>query len=47
MTNYTISDNLSTSKIWSIYKDNNIDFLFGMADGGVYKFNGKSFDRKF
>lgn len=47
MTNYTISNKLSTPMIWSIYKDNSNNLLFGMAGGGVYKFNGKSFDKMF
>jgi len=47
MTNYTISNKLSTPMIWSIYKDNANNLLFGMAGGGVYKFNGKSFDKMF
>jgi hypothetical protein len=34
--------------IWSMYKDNNNNLLFfGMAEGGVYNFNGKSFDKIF
>lgn len=47
MTNYTISDKLSKPMIWTIYKDNNNNLLFGMAAGGVYQFNGNSFDRRF
>ncbi len=47
MTNYTIDDNLSTPMIWSIYNDNDNNLLFGMAGGGVYTFNGKSFDKTF
>lgn len=33
--------------IWTIYKDNNNNLLFGIAEGGVYKFNGKTFDKQF
>ncbi len=44
MTNYIIDDKLATPMIWSIYNNN---LLFGMADGGIYKFNGKSFDKMF
>lgn len=47
MTNYTISHKLSTPMIWTIYKDNNNNLLFGIATGGVYQFNGNSFDRRF
>lgn len=47
MKNYTIDSKLSTPMIWTIYKDNNDHLLFGMANGGVYQFNGKSFDKRF
>jgi hypothetical protein len=48
MTNYnTIDKNLKSQMIWTIYKDNSNNLLFGMAEGGVYKFNGKSFDKIF
>jgi len=48
MTNYVIDNKLSTPMIWSIYKDhNNNHLLFGMAEGGVYKFVGKTFERQF
>ena len=33
--------------IWNIYEDQNKNLLFGMAEGGVYKFNGKTFDKQF
>lgn len=33
--------------IWSIYEDQNKNLLFGMAEGSVYKFNGKTFDKQF
>lgn len=33
--------------IYDIYEDKNKNLLFGMAAGGVYKFNGQSFDRHF
>lgn len=33
--------------IWRIYKDNTNILLFGMANGGVYKFSGKSFEKQF
>jgi len=47
MINYTISNKLSTPMIWSIYKDNSNNLLFGMAGGGVYKYNVKSFEKAF
>jgi hypothetical protein len=31
--------------IWCIYKDPQQNLLFGMAEGGVYRFNGTSFER--
>jgi hypothetical protein len=33
--------------IWTIYKDNNNCLLFGMAEGNIYKFNGKTFEKQF
>jgi ligand-binding sensor domain-containing protein len=45
--NYTVYKNHSTPMIWTIYKDNSNHLLFGMANGGVYKFNGISFDKRF
>ncbi len=45
MVNYTIDNKLQTQMIWNIYEDKNEDLLFVMADGGVYKFNGNTFDR--
>lgn len=47
MTNYTIDSKLSTQMIWEIYEDNNGNLLFAMAEGGVYLFNGKAFDKWF
>ena len=47
MTNYTIDDKLQTQHIWKIYQDRNGQLLFAMGGGGVYKFNGKSFERKY
>lgn len=47
LTNYTIDNILSSAMIWTIYKDNTNNLLFGMADGKVYKFNGKTFDKQF
>lgn len=46
MTNYTVDVNLSSQMAWCIYNDDD-DLLFGMAEGGVYKFNGRSFDKMF
>jgi ligand-binding sensor domain-containing protein len=45
--NYTIDNHLSSPMIWAIYKDKSNNLLFGMAAGGVYKFNGASFDKTF
>ena len=47
MTNYTIDRKLSKSMIWTIYKDNSNNLLFGMENGGVYKFNRRSFEKTF
>jgi streptogramin lyase len=47
VTNYTIDNKLSDPMIWTIYKDKNSRLLFGMADGNVYSFNGKTFNKKF
>ncbi len=47
MTNYSIDEQLNSPMIWDIYEDHNKDLLFAMQAGGVYKFNGKSFERKF
>ena len=33
--------------IWEIFEDNNKNLLFAMGNGGIYKFNGKSFDKTF
>ncbi|WP_333875789.1 ligand-binding sensor domain-containing protein [Flavobacterium sp.] len=46
-TNYSVSDNPSKPMIWTIYKDNKNNLLFGMADGTVFKFNGKAFEKQF
>ncbi len=47
LTPYTIDTQLTSPMIWCIYKDQQDHLLFGMAAGGVYQFNGKSFSRKF
>ena len=47
LTNYSISDKLSKPMIWTIYKDNKNNLLFGMADGNIFKFNGKAFEKQF
>lgn len=47
LTNYQIDPKLNTQMIWSIYKDQNKNLLFGMAEGCVYKFNGKTFNKQF
>lgn len=47
MTNYIVDEKLKTQMIWDIYQDNNGYLLFAMGNGGVYQFNGKSFDKKY
>lgn len=48
LTNYPIIDKLSQPiMIWTIYKDNKNNLLFGMADGSILKFNGKAFEKQF
>ncbi|TWI03404.1 two component regulator with propeller domain [Flavobacterium tiangeerense] len=47
LTNYSVSDKPSKPMIWTIYKDNKNNLLFGMADGNIFKFNGKAFEKRF
>ena len=47
LTNFTIDEKLKSQMIWDIYLDKNKTLLFGMVDGGIYMFNGKSFDKRF
>lgn len=47
LTNYSMGDNRSNPMIWNIYKDNLNNLLFGMADGNIFKFNGKAFEKQF
>lgn len=47
MTNYTIDEKLKNKHVWEIYQDRNGELLFAMAGGGVYKFNGELFERKY
>lgn len=47
LTNYSISDKLSKPMIWTIYKDNKNNLLFGMDDGKIFKFNRKAFEKQF
>lgn len=47
LTNYSIGNKLSKQMIWTIYKDNKNNLLFGMADGNIYKFNGNAFEKQF
>ena len=44
MTNYTVDSKLATQHIWDIYEDRNGELLFAMDGGGVYAFNGTTFD---
>lgn len=45
--NFAIGDGLSKPMIWTIYKDSKNNLLFGMADGSIFKFNGKGFEKQF
>lgn len=45
--NYSVSNNPSNPMIWTIYNDNKNNLLFGMADGKIFKFNGKAFEKQF
>lgn len=47
LTNYPINDKLAKPMIWTIYKDNENNLLFGMANGNILKFNGKGFEKQF
>lgn len=47
LTNYSIGDKPSNPMIWTIYKDNKNNLLFGMADGSIFRFNGKTFEKQF
>lgn len=45
--NYGPQDGLPDAMIWDIYTDQQNRLLFGAADGGVYAFNGDSFERAY
>ena len=45
-TNFSVSANPSKPMIWTIYKDKQNNLLFGMADGTIFKFNGKAFEKQ-
>ncbi len=47
LVNYSIDTKLESQMIWDIYEDRNQRLLFAMASGGVYEFNGESFERRF
>jgi|TARA_B110000263_G_scaffold212447_1_gene195902 ligand-binding sensor domain-containing protein len=47
ITNYVIDKKLKSQMIWGIYEDQNKILLVAMANGGVYQFNGESFDKMF
>lgn len=47
MTNYLVSSKISNPMIFTIYKDTKNNLLFGMADGSIFKFNGKDFEKQF
>jgi hypothetical protein len=38
---------LSNPMIWTIYKDNKNNLLFGIADGNIFRFNGNTFEKQF
>jgi hypothetical protein len=46
--NYTKDDGVKSDNIWTIYSTKKGELLFaGESPAAVYKFNGKTFDRKF
>jgi ligand-binding sensor domain-containing protein len=45
-TNYTLADGLSTTHIWSIYRDRLNRLLFAMGDGAVCRWTGERFVRE-
>jgi ligand-binding sensor domain-containing protein len=46
--NYTATDGIKSDNIWTIYKTKKGELLFaGETPAGVYRFNGKNFDRIF
>lgn len=47
MANYAIDRLLDGPMIWTIARDRSERLLLGMAGGGVYAFDGESFQRKF
>jgi len=47
VTNYVINNKFSSPMIWTIFKDNNKNLLFGMANGNIFKFNGMTFEKQF
>jgi len=47
MTNFSMDDGLSSNFVQTMFVDNTGGQWLGLADGSVYLFNGKSFDRKF
>jgi ligand-binding sensor domain-containing protein len=48
LTNYTQKDGIGSDQIWTIYKSKTGEMWFGGANpSGVYKFTGKSFERKY
>lgn len=47
MTNYTQKDGLTDDFAQSIFEDKNGELWFGMGNGHVFKFNGKTFEKQF
>jgi hypothetical protein len=47
LANFAIDVKLGSQMILDIYEDQNQNLLFAMAQGGVYQFNGSTFERRF
>jgi len=47
LVNFTIDEKLGSQMILDIYEDQKQNLLFAMAKGGVYQFNGSTFERRF
>ncbi|WP_164490163.1 hypothetical protein [Runella sp. SP2] len=47
MKNFTQKDGLDGDFTWIIYKSKAGELWFGGGPNGVYRFNGKSFERRY
>jgi ligand-binding sensor domain-containing protein len=47
VTNYNMDSKISSAMIWTIYTDNKNNLLLGMANGNIFRFNGKTFEKQF